>query len=166
MLHVTTSLCLLGSLFPRDGFNLLGAPFGSSSFCTSSILRKVQKTQGALGSPKGLQDSDYTSAFVSSPTFALCACAPQLIQPAIITFDDCMRDALSDLAEGPLPKWFWLKALFHAPAAYMYIGSLQQSHSIMSSILGHPPATSLFLPGCSSALSEAAGRPEWLSLRY
>ena len=53
--------------------------------------------------------------------------------------------------------------MFHALAAY--IGSLQQSHSLISSILEHPPASSSLLPGCISALSEAAGRPEWLSLQ-
>ena len=87
-----------------------------------------------------------------------------------------MREALS-FAGGPLPEWCWLKAalpfsmgglglrwaLFHAPAAY--VGSLKQSHSLISSILGHPPATFSFLPGCISALSKAAKRPEWLFLQ-
>ena len=41
----------------RNGFNLLGVPFGSPSYCTSSVLRRVQKIQGALGSLKDLQDS-------------------------------------------------------------------------------------------------------------
>ena len=99
----------------RDGFTLLGAPFGSPSFCTSSILRRVQKIQGILGSLKDLQDSQIQTTLLCSClalpkiSFALRTCAPQLIQPALVAFDDCMRDALSDIAGGPLPEWSWLK---------------------------------------------------------
>ena len=99
------------------------------------------------------------------------------MQQALVAFDDTMRDNLSDLAGGPLSDWSWLKAslpcslgglnlrqaLLHAPAAY--IGSLQQSQSLISGILGHPPVTPVLLHHCISALAVAACKLEWSSLQ-
>ena len=88
-----------------------------------------------------------------------------------------MREALSNLAGGPLSAWSWLKAslssslgglnlrraMLHAPAAY--VGSLHQSNALIADILGHPPATSAHQPQCLVALANAAARPEWSSLQ-
>ena len=101
-----------------------------------------------------------------------CTCPPNLIQQALMAFDDSMREILSDLVGGRLSDWTWLKvslpislgglnlrrAVFHAPAAY--IGSLQQSRSLISAILGRPPIAPLHLPHC---VFEAAAKPVWSS---
>ena len=165
------------------GFHLLGSPFGSPSFCTSLILKRVEKIKETLTSLKSFQDSQIQFTLLRSClslpkiSFALRTCVPQLIKPALVTFDESMRIALSDIVGGPIPEWSWLKAslpcslgglglrqaLLHAPAAY--IGSWQQCYSLMSAILEHSPAPPLVIPGCVSALAESAGRPEWSSLQ-
>ena len=165
-----------------EGFCLLGSPFGSSSFCTSSILKRVQKVHDTLISLKSFQDSQIQCTLLRSClalpkiSFALRTCAPQLIKPALVAFDETLRDALSDIVGGPVPEWSWLKAslpcslgglglrqaLLHAPAAY--IGSLEQCKPLISAMLGHPPALPCYIPECVSAVAESAGRPDWLSL--
>ena len=188
LLYVPAEASCNSSTFPpgipctSEGFVLLGAPFGPPSFCSSAILERIQKIQKSLSSLKALQDSQMQTSLMRSClalpkiSFALRTCHPQLIQPALVAFDNSIRGALSDLVGGPLPEWSWLKAslpsslgglglrraLFHAPAAF--IGSLRQANSLMCSILGHSPSAPPLLPNCISALSVAAGRPEWLSL--
>ena len=94
-----------------------------------------------------------------------------------MAFDDTMRESLADLAGGPLPDWAWLKASLpvslgdfgirraslHVPAAF--IGSLCQASSLVAGILGYPPEASIHLPSAISALANAAGKPEWASIR-
>ena len=108
-------------------------------------------------------------------SFALWTCTPQLIKPALVDFDETLRNALSDIVGGPVPEWYWLKAslpcslvglglrqtLLHAPAAY--IGSLEQCKPLNSAMLGYPPARPCNIPECVSAVAESAGRPNWLS---
>ena len=182
LLYVPAEASCNSSTFPpgipctSEGFVLLGAPFGPA------ILERVQKIQKSLSSLKALQHSQMQTSLMRSClalpkiSFALRTCHPQLIQPALVAFDNSIRGALSDLVGGPLPEWSWLKAslpsslgglglrraLFHAPAAF--IGSLRQANFLMCSILGHSPSAPPLLPNCISALSVAAGRPEWLSL--
>ena len=55
------------------------------------------------------------------------------------------------------------RALLHAPAAF--VGSLCNSHSFNTQILGRPPPVSVDVPSCLSALAGTAGRPEWVSLQ-
>ena len=177
------------SFFPPEipvsngGFRLLGSPFGPASFCTSLALKRVEKIRDTLDSLKSLQDSQIQSTLLRSClalpkfSFALRTCAPQLIEPALTAFDGTMRDALSDIAGGPIPEWSWLKAslpvsmgglglrraLFYAPTAY--IGSWQKCKPLISDILRHSPAPPSVFPGCVAALAASAGRPEWLSLQ-
>ena len=91
------------SMFPPEipvcngGFCLLGSPFGSASFCTSLILKRVEKIQETLNTLKSFQDSQIQFALLRSClalpkiSFALRTCAPQLIKPALVAFDDIMR---------------------------------------------------------------------------
>ena len=177
------------SVFPPEipvsngGFCLLGSPFGSASFCTSLILKRVEKIQVTLNTLKSFQDSQIQFALLRSClalpkiSFALRTCAPQLIKPALVAFDDIMREACSDIVGGPIPEWSWLKAslpssmgglglrqaLHHSPAAY--IGSWVQCKSLSGGILGHSPPPPSVFPVCVSDLAETAGRPEWLSLQ-
>ena len=166
----------------RGGFDLLGSPIGPSSHCESSVLKQIQSIQTVLARLSDLQDSQMETTLLRSClalpkiAFALRTCPPNLIQQALVAFDDSMREILSDLVGGPLSDWAWLKAslpsslgglnlrraMFHAPAAY--IASLQQSRSIISAILGRPPIAPLHLSHCVSALAEAAAKPEWSSL--
>ena len=83
-----------------------------------------------------------------------------------------MREAVSDLAGCPLSDWAWLKsslpsslgglnirhATLYAPAAF--IGSIHQSESLISDILGHPTKAPLHLPNAINALARVVARPD------
>ena len=91
---------------------------------------------------------------------------------ALGSFDSVMRDALSDLAGGPLPDWSWLKASLpsslgglnilqaslHAPAAYT--SSFLQCRSLISQILGHTAKPPVQLTEVIGSLARAA---DWVS---
>ena len=167
----------------NGGFKLLGSPVVPPSFCESSVCRRVSNIQDMLVNLQDLHDSQMETTLLRSClslpkiAFALRTCAPDFIRPALAAFDNTMREALSDLAGGPLSAWSWLKAslpcslgglnlrraMLHAPAAY--VGSLHQSNALIADILGHPPATSAHLPQCLVALANAAATPEWSSLQ-
>ena len=82
----TCNLSLLPSEIPMSsgGFVLLGSPFGSSSFCTSVVLKRVAKIRDTLPALKSVQDSQIqltlVRACLSLPkiSFALRTCAPHL----------------------------------------------------------------------------------------
>ena len=83
--------------------------------------------------------------------------SPSYIQHATSSFDDLIRESLSDLAGGPQTDWAWQKASlpssldglnirsdnFQAPAAYMR--SLAQSDNLKCRILSHQTAQSKYL---------------------
>ena len=105
----TCNQSLLPSEIPMSsgGFVLLGSPFGSSSFCTSVVLKRVEKIRDTLSALKSLQDSQIQftllRACLALPkiSFALRTCAPHLILPALAAFYEGMREALRVvLAEG------------------------------------------------------------------
>ena len=162
-----------------DGFELLGSPIGPSSYCESSVLKRVNKIQEALINLRDLHDSQMEAILLRSClslpkiAFALRTCAPDLIRPALETFDDTIREALSDQAGCPLPDWSWLpsslgglnlrRAALHAPAAY--ISSLHRSEPLISDILGHSPSPPALLPSCVRDLGMAASMPDWSSLQ-
>ena len=126
-----------------------------------------------------LEDSQMEAALLRSclslPKVAhlIRTCPPVVIQGALETFDVLMREAVSDLAGCSLSSWAWLKsslpsslgglnirhATLYAPAAF--IGSFQQSESVIYDILGHPAKVPQHLP---NALAWAAARPEWVSI--
>ena len=138
----------------NGGIELFGSPVGPPSFCESSVYRRVSKIQDMLVNLQGLHDSQLETTLLRSClslpkiAFALLTCAPDFIRPALAAFDNTMREALSDLAGGPLSDWSWLKAslpsslgglnlrraMLHAPAAY--VGSLHQSNALIADILG------------------------------
>jgi hypothetical protein len=164
-----------------DGFTLLGSPVGPADFCLESALWRIQKVKGPLNKLGDLEDSQMEAALLRSclsllkVAHLLRTCPPDVIQGALEKFDELMREAVSDLAGCSLSNWAWLKsslpsslgglnirhATLHAPAAF--IGSFQQSESVISDILGHPAKAPQHLSNTISALARAAARPEWVS---
>ncbi len=167
----------------RDGFDLLGSPIGSASHCEASVLRRVQKVQVILSKLPDLQDSQMETTLLRhclalpKVAFALRTCPPSHLQEAATAFDHAMRDALTDLAGGPLSAWAWLKASLpsslggltvrqaslHAPAAYL--ASLSQCDDLVTGILGYVPKASQHLIPALSSLAQATGKPEWTSIQ-
>ena len=108
--------------------------------------------------------------------FFLRTCPPSHIIQATVTFDETMREALTDLTGCHLSRWAWLKAslpsfrgglnirraTLHASAAY--IGSLVQTQTLVTRILGHTLAPSLHLDSAVSALADTVKRFDWSSL--
>ena len=164
-----------------DGFELLGSPIGPSSYCESSVLKRVNKVQEALINLRDLHDSQMETILLHSClslpkiAFALRTCAPQT------SFDPHWKLSTTRLGRlyltRPLPDWSWLKAslpsslgglnlrraALHAPAAY--ISSLHRSEPLISDILGHSPSPPALLPSCVRALGMAASMPDWSSLQ-
>ena len=107
--------------------------------------------------------------------FSLRTCPPSHIIQATATFDEAMREALTNLTGCPLSGCAWLKAslpssrgglnirraTLHASAAY--IGSLVQTRSrtLVTRILWRTPAPSPHLDSTVSALADAAKTPDW-----
>ena len=127
--------------------------------------------KGPLNKLGDLEDSQMEAALLHSclalPKVAhlLRTCPPDVNQGALEKFDELMREAVSDLAGCSLSNWAWLKsslpsslgglnirhATLHAPAAF--IGSFQQSESVISDILGHPAKAPQHLSNTISALA-------------
>ena len=165
----------------REGFILLGSPIGPSSFCEAAVGKRVAKLRESLARLPDLEDSQMETALLRSClalpkiSFALRSCPPSHIQEAIAAYDDAMREALSDLASGPLSEWTWLKASLpsslgglnirraslHAPAAY--ISSLVCSEEMVTRILWHAPGAprlwALRSPGWLRQLGGLTGFP-------
>ena len=129
-----------------------------------------------------LEDSQMETALLhsclslSKVTLLLRTCPPDVILSALVKFEEIMRDAVSDVAGCPLSDWAWLKsslpsslgglnirhATLYAPAAF--IGSIHQSESLVSDILGHPVKAPLHLPYAINALAKSVARPDWISV--
>ena len=166
----------------KNGFTLLGCPIGPSSFCDSIFSKRVEKVKQSIAKLPDLQDSQMEMALLRSclalpkVSFSLRSCPPDYIKQGTAEWDNTMRDALSDLAGGPLSDWGWLKASLpssrgglnirsaslHAPAAY--ISSTTQSRNLVNRILGCDHHLSSHLASSISSLAEAAAKPEWISL--
>ena len=109
-------------------------------------------------------------------THLLRTCPPDVIQSALVKFDEIMRDAASDLAGCALSDWAWLKSslpsslgslnIRHATlyALAAFVGSIHQSESRVSDILGHPVKAPLHLPYAINALAKSVARPDWISV--
>ena len=165
----------------RSGFDLLGSPIGTHSYCETSVLKRVNKVQEILDRLSDIQDAQMETTILrlclSLPkvSFVLRSCPPNYVKDATSTFDNAIREALSDLAGGPLPEWSWLKASLpatlgglgvrraslHAPAAY--VSSLVQSRQLVTGILGRVPVTTRHLSLALADLSAASRRGEWIS---
>ncbi len=48
-------------------------------------------------------------------SFSMRTCPPDNIKQATSTFDEALREAVSDLAGSPLSDWAWLKASLPSP---------------------------------------------------
>ena len=166
----------------KNGFTLLGCPIGPFPFCDSIFSKRVEKVKQSIARLPDLQDSQMEMALLRSclalpkVSFSLRSCPPVYIKQGTAEWDNTMRDALSDLAGGPLSDWGWLKASLpsscgglnirsaslHAPAAY--ISSTTQSRNLVNRILGCDHHVSSHLASSISSLAEAAAKPEWISL--
>ena len=159
-----------------DGFTLLGSPIGPSAYSEAIVLKRVNKIEETLSRVSDLQDSQMETTLLRSclalpkVAYVLRTCPPALIMKALGSFDSVMRDALSDLAGGPLPDLSWLKASLpsslgglnirqaslHAPAAYT--SSFLQCRSLISQILGHTAKPPVQLTEIIGSLAQAAAR--------
>ena len=166
----------------RVGFSLLGCPIGPPSYCDEVVSKRIRKIKECLENLADLEDSQMETTLLRSclalpkVSFSLRTCPPSYIKQATDLFDDCMRDSLSDLAGCPLSDWAWQKASLpssrgglnlrraslHAPAAF--VSSVAQTRNLVASITGSDPQPPSHLDGAISALSEAAGRPDWVSM--
>ena len=164
------------------GFILLGCPVGPRQLCEMTFLKRVEKLKETLAKLADLEDSQMEATLLRSclallkVAFSLRTCPPSHIIQATATFDEAMREALTNLTGCPLSGWAWLKAslpssrgglnirraTLHASAAY--IGSLVQTRTLVTRILGRTPAPSPHLDSAVSALADAAKRPDWSSL--
>ena len=155
------------------GFILLGCPVGPPPLCETTFLKRVEKLKETLAKLADLEDSQMEATLLRScfalpkVAFSLRTCPPSHIIQARATFDVAMREALTDLTGCPLSEWAWLKAslpssrgglnirraTLHASAAY--IGSLVQTRTLITRILGHTPAPSPHLDSAVSALADA-----------
>ena len=142
----------------------------------------MSKIADTLSKLEDLEDSQMETALLRSwalpkVAYLLRTCPPALFQQRVGSFDHIMRDALSDLAGGPLSYWSWAKAslpsslgglnvrqaLLHAPAAY--ISSFLQSRPLISRILGHSANPPVHLSDSITSLSQASARPDWVSIQ-
>ena len=175
-------ILLSGIPVTSDGFTVLGSPLGPAEYCLETVLGRIQKVKYSLHRLGDLEGSQVETALLRSylsllkVTHLLCTCPPDVIQSALVKFDEIMRDAVSDLAGCPLSHWAWLKsslpsslgglnirhATLYAPAAF--IGSIHQSESLVSDILGHPVKAPLHLPYAINALAKSVARPDWISV--
>ena len=165
----------------KSDFCLLGCPIGSTSFCNSTLLKKVEKVKECLSKLPDLQDSQMEATLLrhclSFPkiSFSIRTCPPALIQEALGSFDDLIRETLTEIAGGPLPEWTWRKASLPihfgglglrnasttAPAAY--IGSTSEAKASIEVLCGlstQPP----HLDHALKELSKEANRPDWASI--
>ena len=96
-----------------EGFVLLGAPIGSTSFCRSVVAERVEKIKSLISLLPSLEDSQSEFApCVSLPKFliALRTSAPEVLLPVCQQFDSVIFDALSNLIGGSVTSWARLKA--------------------------------------------------------
>lgn len=115
-------------------------------------------------------------------TILLCSCLalpkvvyafpPSFLHQVLLTFDNLMHDAPSDLVGAPLSDWSWHKAslpsslgglsiwriVLHALATCL--SSCLQFQSLVSNILSHVPP-SVDIQTVVASLADAAGRLEW-----
>ena len=165
-----------------DGFTVLGSLLDPAEYRLETILGRIQKMKYSLHRLGDLEDSQMETALLRScfslPKFThlLRTCPPDIIQSALVKFDEIMRDVVSDLAGCPLSDWSWLKsslpsslgglnirhATLYAPTNF--IVSLHQSESLVSDILGHPVKAPLHLPYAINALAKSVARPDWISI--
>ena len=98
------------------GFILLGCPVGPPQLCETTFLKRVEKLKGTLAKLADLEDTQMEATLLRSclalpkVAFSLRTCPPSHIIQATATFDDVMREALTDLTGCPLSGWAWLKA--------------------------------------------------------
>ena len=165
------------------GFILLGCPVGLPQLCETTFLKRVERQKETLAKLADLEDSQMEATLLRSclalpkVAFSLRTCPPSHIIQATATFDEAMREALTDLTGCPLSGWVSLKvslpssrgglnirrATLHASAAYT--GSLVQTRTLVTRILRRTPAPSPHLDSAVSALADAAKRPDWSSLK-
>ena len=166
----------------HQGFILLGCPVGPASYCEDVLQARVDKIKESLDVLHDLRDSQLETTLLRSClalpklSYILRTCPPDHIRHAASAFDAVIRATLETILGRPMSEWSWLKAslpsskgginlrsaALHAPAAF--IASAFHSARLMSDMLGQSTISFNRLLTALPALSEAASRPEWLSL--
>ena len=143
---------------PADGFELLGTPIGSATFCNSYVASKVAKISDAVSKLPGLQDSHVEFVILRSclgtPKINFCTrtCPPDVLAPSYESFDGLMRDTLGSILGSQIDNLQWMQASLpvsmgglglrnassHAAGAYAV--SIAHSSPIIDSILGSRPS--------------------------
>jgi hypothetical protein len=101
-------LCLAVSRAPQEGFELLGAPIGSTNFSINILEKRIASIQRALDKLPLLQDSQAEFVLLRSclslPKFGFClrTCDPSIHAQSFAFFDDLQRDAFASVLNKPL----------------------------------------------------------------
>ena len=139
---------------PVDGFELLGTPIGTATFCNSYVASKVTKISDAVSKLPSLQDSHVEFVILRSclgtPKINFCTrtCPPDIVAPSYESFDGLMRDTLGTILGSQIDDLQWMQsslpvsmgglglrnATTHAAGAYAV--SIAHSTPIIDSILG------------------------------
>ena len=166
----------------RDGFSLLGCPVGPAAYCERVLQSRVTKIEESLNAIHDLGDSQLELTLLRSClalpklSYILRTVQPDHIRQAASAFDAAIRTTLQSILGRPISEWSWLKsslpsnrgginlrrAILHAPAAF--IASAFQSSRLVEDLLGHSFTSSDSLLAALPALSDAASRPDWISL--
>jgi len=166
----------------REGFTLLGAPYGPSHYCEEVVSTRVGKIKDLVARLPDLQDSHMATSLLRSClafpkiAFSLRSCAPGLIPNGLRAFDCTIRWALSEIVGSPISDWSWSKAglspssggvglrsaALHAPTAY--IGSVHQTAALVGSMVFPGTPEDTFVPEVVRDLAEVTGHPEWSTL--
>ena len=164
----------------RDGFVLLGAPVGSTTFCSSQACKRVGKIQSALDLLPELDDSQMEYVFLRSclslPKFVviLRTCPPSFIEDAIQNLDRALYDSVSEIVGAPLPDWAWKKATLPVPFGGLgfrlatshasFISSVSKSAHLVAEILDQSPPPPPHTNDALLLLISAVYRSHWSSI--
>ena len=147
---------------PAEGFELLGCPIGSDSFCSRYVSHRVDKITAALSQLQVIDDPQIETILIRSCLgipkfgFALRSAPPSQISPAVRDFDNMMEEVFlnrlglsltpQQLAQLHLPIAMGGLGLLRADdvAESAYIGSLLTSLPRLGRILHHEIALSDF----------------------
>lgn len=94
-----------------EGFELLGAPIGSPSFCQSSVARRISKIKLSLALLPSLHDSqmemNLLRSCLSLPKLAytLRTCDPDALHTQYSDCDSALASSLADVIGSVISEW-------------------------------------------------------------
>ena len=126
-------------------FKLLGAPLGTTEFCTRAVLSRVGKARALLTQVAKYEDPQgglhllrYCASW-SKVQYACRTVPPALITAALSDFDAATRETASVLASGQLPDYSW--SLAQLPVSKGGLGLRASSLHSAAAFLGSFRAT-------------------------